>query len=78
MDRIESLVISDVNEAVSLLVSILLRAAGTMVVSINRKSKDDIVNNFGRSLLSMCRELDVHTLNGRNGKDLNGEFTYLS
>ena len=39
---------------------------------------DEIVNNFGRSLLSLCRKLDVHTLNGRNGKDLNGEFKYLS
>ena len=46
--------------------------------NISRKSRDEIVNNFGRSLLSLCRELGVHTLNGRNGKDLNGEFTYLS
>ena len=41
-------------------------------------SRDEIANNFGRSLLSLCPELDVHTLNGRNGKDLNDEFTYLS
>ena len=46
--------------------------------NISRKSRDEIVNNFGRSLLSLCPELDVHTLNGRNGKDLNDEFTYLS
>ena len=46
--------------------------------NISRKSRDEIVNNFGLSLLFLCRELGVHTLNGRNGKDLNGEFTYLS
>ena len=46
--------------------------------NINIKSRDEIVNNFGRSLLYLCPELYVDTLNRRNGKYLNGEFTYLS
>ena len=38
--------------------------------NIRIKSRYKIVDNFGRSLLSLCRRLDVHTLNERNGKKI--------
>ena len=41
----------------------------------NRTSRDTVVNNFGLSLLSLCRTFDIHILNGRNDKDQYGEFT---
>ena len=43
--------------------------------SKNRTSRDTVVNNFGLSLLSLCKTFDIHILNGRNDKDQYGEFT---
>ncbi len=45
---------------------------------VNRQSKDETVNAFGKSLVSLCRELGVHVLNGRGTGDETGEFTYVS
>ena len=33
--------------------------------TIPRTSEDNIINNFGRSLLTLCQELDIHIVNGR-------------
>lgn len=41
-----------------------------------RKSKDKVVNTFGRCLL--CHNLNIHFVNGRMGKDIDGEFTFMS
>ena len=43
-----------------------------------RRSKDLTVNTFGKSLLDMCCELNVHVLNGRCNGDKQGEMTYVS
>ncbi len=43
-----------------------------------RKSKDKVVNTFGHCLLDMCCNLNIHFVNGRIGKDINGEFTFMS
>lgn len=45
---------------------------------IPRKSKDDTVNNFGKTLIDMCCTYDLHMLNGRAGNDTAGEYTFLS
>ncbi|KAK6167710.1 hypothetical protein SNE40_021674 [Patella caerulea] len=45
---------------------------------INRKSKDKVVNSFGRSLLSICKSFDIHMLNGRTSNDKDGNFTFVS
>ena len=39
-----------------------------------RKTNDNVVNPFGRKLLSLCKDNDMHILNGRLE---NGEYTYL-
>jgi exonuclease III len=46
--------------------------------SVTRNSKDQVVNKFGKSLLSLCRSLGVHVLNGRAGDDKEGNFTFVS
>lgn len=43
-----------------------------------KESKDHTVNTFGRSLLSLCYEQNIHTLNGRGTEDKFGEYTYVS
>ena len=43
-----------------------------------RCSKDNIVNNFGKSLLNLCFMLDCVIVNGFCNSDGNGEFTYVS
>uniref|UniRef100_A0A672KW72 Reverse transcriptase domain-containing protein n=1 Tax=Sinocyclocheilus grahami TaxID=75366 RepID=A0A672KW72_SINGR len=43
-----------------------------------RKSKDKVVNTFGHCLLDMYRNLNIHFVNGRTGKDIDGEFTIMS
>ena len=45
---------------------------------VNRTSKDSFVNRFGKSLLSLCRTLNVHVLNGRSDLDQHGEYTFVS
>ena len=45
--------------------------------SRRRKSKDNHVNIFGRTLLNLCEELDVHIVNGRCGYDC-GNYTFIS
>lgn len=46
--------------------------------NIKRKSKDKTVNNFGKTLLDTCKEFGIHIVNGRKGKDLEGDFTFMS
>ena len=41
-----------------------------------RRSKDEIVNKFGRTFLELCKEIGIYVLNGRKGKDIPGDFTY--
>lgn len=43
-----------------------------------RRSKDKIVNAFGRELLELCISLKIHIVNGRKESDRKGEFTYCS
>ena len=38
-------------------------------VSNKRYSKDLFCNNFGRRLISLCKNTDIHIINGRFGKD---------
>ena len=45
--------------------------------SRKRKAKDNHVNIFGRTLLNLCKELDVHIVNGRCGYDC-GNYTFIS
>ena len=45
---------------------------------ILRKSKDAHVNTFGKSLLNLCKEMDLHILNGRSDSDSEGEYTFVS
>ena len=42
---------------------------------LRRFSKDNIVNNFGLSLLDMYKSFNMHILNGRCKGDGNGELT---
>jgi hypothetical protein len=48
------------------------------VFSVRKASKDNEVNTFGKSLLKMCCNLNIHVLNGRCTSDQQGEFTYMS
>ena len=41
-----------------------------------RNNADKETNNFGHSVLKMCKHLDIHIVNGRSKSDQNGEFTY--
>ena len=45
--------------------------------SRRRKSKDNRVNIFCRTLLNLCKELDVHIVSGRCGYDC-GNYTFIS
>ena len=45
--------------------------------SRKRKAKDNHVNIFGRTLLNLCKELDVHIVNGRCGYNC-GNYTFIS
>ena len=40
-----------------------------------RKSKDNIYNNFGLSLVELCCTYGIHVLNGRLFNDIQGEYT---
>ena len=44
----------------------------------NRRPKDIVVNNFGKSLLNLCFMLDCLILNGCCDHDRSGEYTYVS
>ena len=45
---------------------------------MQRKSRDKEVNMYGKSLLEMCVENDMHVLNGRCGDDVEGNFTFIN
>ena len=38
-------------------------------------SKDGIINNYGRALIDLCCNFDIHFLNGRFIDDVEGNFT---
>ena len=42
---------------------------------LHRKSKDNIYNNFGLSLVEICFTYGIHVLNGRLFNDIQGEYT---
>ena len=42
-----------------------------------RSSQDSVLNNFGKSLLSLCTALDLCILNGRCEGDQQGCYTYI-
>ena len=46
--------------------------------NINRNSKDNTHNNFGRSLVELCKRFGIHILNGRICNDQEGNFTCTS
>ena len=43
--------------------------------SIERKSKDNIVNCYGKKLIGICKHCNIMILKGRSMGDQNGEFT---
>lgn len=45
--------------------------------NLPRTSKDHTVNRFGASLIELCIENELHTLNGRHVNDQNGEYTFV-
>lgn len=45
---------------------------------IVRKSKDETCNRFGTSLIDLCCTQNIHILNGRLFKDINGEITCVA
>ena len=47
-------------------------------VDESRNSQDLIVNNFDRSLLSMCAALELTILNGSSPHTTSGNFTHIS
>ena len=48
------------------------------VFSIERKSEDIVVNNFGKHLLELWKEMGLSVLNGICLTDSQGEYTYIS
>lgn len=44
----------------------------------NRKNEDKEVNEFGRKIINLCKELELIILNGRRNGNANGEYTYIS
>ncbi|KAK6168641.1 hypothetical protein SNE40_019833 [Patella caerulea] len=42
-----------------------------------RLSRDHAINTYGRGLLNMCKEFEIHMLNGRSNLDKPGNFTYM-
>ena len=43
--------------------------------NIPRNTKDNVINQFGKVLIELCKELDIHFLNGRFTGDRHGEMT---
>ncbi|MES9879852.1 MAG: hypothetical protein ABW185_03125, partial [Sedimenticola sp.] len=46
--------------------------------SLNRESKDQTHNNFGLSLIEMCKMYGIHILNGRFSSDKGGNYTCIA
>ena len=46
--------------------------------NLSRASKDDVINNFGKSLLDFCFLFDLAILNGCCPGDTFGDFTFVS
>ena len=46
--------------------------------NIERNSKDLATNAFGKKLLELCRDHDIHFLNGRSANDKEGNFTCIA
>ena len=45
--------------------------------TIPRTSDDNISNNFNRSVLTHCQELNIHSVNGRVNGDYTANYTYI-
>ena len=43
-----------------------------------RHSKDNTLNKFGKSLIDLCCEMNMHILNGRCKGDEDGEITFVA
>ncbi|MEW8544973.1 MAG: reverse transcriptase family protein [Candidatus Thiodiazotropha sp.] len=46
--------------------------------SLGRSTKDKFQNNFGTSLIELCKEYSIHILNGRVPGDIEGEITCVA
>ena len=46
--------------------------------SLHRQTKDHVDNNFGLSLIELCKVYNVHILNGRFPGDIEGETTCVA
>ena len=46
-------------------------------VSVNRRSEDMILNNYGKLLLNLCTAFNLSVLNGMCHGDLQGRYTYI-
>ena len=44
----------------------------------NRRSEDNVVNGYGRSLLAMCAGFEFMILNGMCSSDSKGSFSFVS
>ena len=49
----------------------------TVILDASRQSQDNVINSFGRSLLSLCSELDFGILNGCTPGN-SDKYTYMS
>ena len=47
-------------------------------VSMNRRSQDTVINNYGKLLLNLCTAFNLSVLNGMCYGDLQGRYTYIS
>lgn len=50
---------------------------GRLGLSVDRKSKDIVINNKGKMFVGMCDECNLIILNGRTPSDPDGEFTFI-
>ena len=46
--------------------------------SLPRKSRDNVVNKFGKALLNVCKMLQIYFVNGRSKSDSDGQYTFIS
>ena len=44
----------------------------------DRRSKDNVINNAGRRLISLCEGTGIYILNGRSGRDRHGSISFRS
>lgn len=70
--------VGDLNARVGNLQKLPKKCIHFKIHSVNRNSKDLVVNSNGRKLLDFFDNFGLVILNGRTEKDLNGEFTYIS